>query len=170
MKKWWLWPLSSAVFIVIVINVNTILFPASPEPGSGKNADSFCLELLANKSHKEATQWLNEASSNNKRLIGEQNSAGSRKIVEDLYEMGAVNVEAVDFEMVAGYGEGTNILIVTLPKNADQRKLLFSYEARTATAEGFDPISDDGQNYMFLYKFKLSFVMSILRMLGIGDN
>jgi hypothetical protein len=44
-----------------------------------------------------------------------------------------------------------------LPSDPKLRKRLFHLEARLAASEGFGPVSDDGQHYMFLYKFKLAF-------------
>lgn len=156
--------------IITIVVMKPFLFPATPEPGSGKEADSFCSDLLAKKNHKEARQWLNEAIKSDIRTIGEQNSSGSRKIVERLYNMGAVNVEAVDIDKVAGYGETTNVLIVQLPDDPAKRMKLFSYEAKISSANGFDPTSDDGQKYMFLFKFKLQFFTAIFRMLGWGNE
>ncbi len=69
MKRKVLWLFALVLVVVGLIDMTPILFPASPEPASGKNADSFCLGLLAKKSHKDALHWLNEASPGNKRLI-----------------------------------------------------------------------------------------------------
>lgn len=156
--------------IITVVLMKPLLFPAIPEPGSGKEADSFCSNILAKKNHKEARQWLNEATKSDIRTIGEKNSSGSRNIVERLYNMGAVNVEAADIDRVTGYGETTNVLIVQLPDDPVKRKKLFSYEAKISSANGFDPTSDDGQKYMFLFKFTLPFFTAIFRTLGWGNE
>lgn len=74
-----------------------------------------------------------------------------------LYASGAEKVWAGDLEFYPNDGQSTNILIVELPIEPNLRKQLFRLEARVAASEGFDPVSDDGQHFMFLYKFKLTF-------------
>ncbi len=125
------------------------------EPGSGRGADAFCLDLLAKKSHREALSWVSESNAGDFRTVGEQSPAESLKIVKRLYTNGAKKVWAVDLEIYPGEGQSTNILIVELPDQKELRANLFLLEARCAASGGFDPVSDDGQHYMFLYKFKL---------------
>jgi hypothetical protein len=64
-------------------------------------------------------------------------------------------VWAVDLEIYPNEGQSTNILVVELLSDAKLRKNWFQLEARVAASEGFDPVNDDRQHYMFLYKFKL---------------
>ena len=127
-----------------------------PEPGSGRGADAFCRDLLAKKTHREASVWVKESTPGNTRTIGEQSPAASLAIVKRLYGSGAKQVWAVDLEIYPHEGESTNILIVELPKQPELRRELFQLEARHAANEGFNPVSDDGQHYMFLHKFKLT--------------
>lgn len=129
----------------------------APEPGSGRKQDPFCRNLLQTKTHREALEWVSESRDHDIRTIGEQDPAESLKIVKRLYADGARQVSAVDLELYPGEGQSTNVLIVELPNDAESRKKLFNLEARVAASEGFDPVSDDGQHYMFLYKFKLAF-------------
>jgi len=101
--------------------------------------------------------WVTESKDHDLRTIGEQSPAESIAIVKRLYEEGARKIWAVDLEIYPNEGQSTNILIVELPDEQKLRKKLFHLEARCAASEGFTPVSDDGQHYMFLYKFELAF-------------
>jgi hypothetical protein len=129
----------------------------SPDPCSGRGADQFCRDLLEKKTHREAMSWVGESKDHDVRTIGEQDPKESLAIVKRLYDDGAKQVWAVGLELYPNEGQSTNTLIVELPNEPKLRKTLFHLEARCAASEGFAPVSDDGQHYMFLYKFKLAF-------------
>jgi len=129
----------------------------SPEPGSGADQDPFCRKLLDTKTHREALEWVKESKGRDIRTIGEQSPEESLKTVERLYQEGAERVWAVDLEIYPNGGQSTNNLVIELPADPKLRGKLFRLETRVAASEGFDPVSDDGQHYMFLYKFKLPF-------------
>jgi hypothetical protein len=129
----------------------------SPEPGSGAHQDPFCRKLLDTKSHREASEWVKESREHDIRTIGEQSPEESLRIVERLYQEGAGRVWVVDLEIYPNEGQSTNSLVIELPTDPKLRRKLFRLEARVAASEGFDPVSDDGQHYMFLYKFKFPF-------------
>jgi len=128
-----------------------------PEPGSGAHQDPFCRKLLDTKTHREALAWVKESKDRDIRTIGEQSPEESSKIVERLYQDGAERVWAVGLEIYPNEGQSTNILVIELPTDPKLRRKLFRLESRVAASEGFDPVSDDSQHYMFLYKFKLPF-------------
>jgi hypothetical protein len=129
----------------------------SPEPGSGAHQDPFCRKLLDSKTHREAFVWVKESKDRDIRTIGEQSPEESLKIVGRLYQEGAERVWAVDLEIYPNEGQSTNNLVIELPTDPKLRRKLFLLEGRVAASGGFDPVSDDGQHYMFLYKFKLPF-------------
>lgn len=87
--------------------------------------------------------------------IGEQSPEQSRKIVERLYQERAEQVCAVNLEIYPNEGQSTNVLVIELPNNPKLRRKLFLFEARVAASGSFQPVSDDGQHYRFLSKFKL---------------
>jgi hypothetical protein len=151
--KWLLFVFLSTAFIGWFLFVR---IPA-PEPGSGSHQDPFCRKLLDTKTHSEALAWVKESKDRDIRTVGEQGPEQSLRIVERLYHEGAKQVWAVDFEIYPNEGQSTNNLVIELPTDPTMRRKLFRLEARVAASNGFDPISDDGQHYMFLYKFKLPF-------------
>jgi len=153
MTKWLLLSLVAAVFLGWFLFVRI----PPPEPGSGAHQDPFCRKLLDTKTHKEALAWVKESKDRDIRTIGEQSPEASLKIVERLYQEGAEQVWAVDLETYPNEGQSTNNLVIELPTNPTLRRKLFLLEARVAASGGFDPVSDDGQHYMFLYKFKFPF-------------
>ncbi len=129
-----------------------------PERGSGSQQDPFCEKLLQDsKNKREALQWINESRSGDVRTLGEQSPEKSAAFVRNLYTSGAKQVWAVDIESDPQLGQSTNILIVELPVDRDARMKLFKIEDDVAASGGFDPVSDEGQHYMFLSKFKSSF-------------
>jgi hypothetical protein len=155
MRRRWIYVLAAS-FAGLFYLAFTHQSPA--EPGSGMSADRLCRRLLQEKSHTEALAWMQQSKRGDIRMVGEQNSSDSLKIVQRLYDAGAVQVHAVDLDRVAGVGETTNTLCVELPNDAGKRQKLFKIEKRVAGAGGFDPVSDDGQAYMFLNGFKMWFL------------
>lgn len=91
------------------------------------------------------------------RTIGEQSPEDSLSIVQRLYNSGVVRVHAVKIDREPSFGERTNIVCVELPAASSARQKLFKIEAETALGGGFDPVLDDGQTYLSLFKFELSF-------------
>ena len=154
--------------IVLAIACAVIAFthfiPSHAEPGTGMRADETCKKLLAEKENREALSWLQGSRPGDIRTIGEQSPEDSRRIVQRLYSSGAVRVQAVKIDRQAGFGETTNVVCVELPTVSGERQKLFEIEAETASRGGFDPVSDDGQTYLFLFKFKLG-LWQILRSL-----
>ncbi len=128
-----------------------------PQPGSGLTADRLCRKLLREKPHVEALVWVQQSKPDDIRTVGDQSPLDSLKIVKNLYDAGAIEVRAIDLERVVGFGETTNTLCVHLPRDAENRKRLFKIEAQVAAAGGFDGVSDDGQDYMFLHGFETGF-------------
>jgi hypothetical protein len=154
-----------AIVILIAIScafaVLAFLLPSGAEPGTGLRADETCRKLLAESDNREALSWLQESKPGNIRTLGEQSPEESLRIVQGLYESGAVKANALEIERDPGFGETSNIVCVELPAASAARNKLFAIEAKTASSGGFDPVSDDGQAYLFLYKFKLSFWQAV---------
>lgn len=160
MKKW------QAVCAVIVATAFLGIYFTRPHPqaGSGLSADKLCRKLLAEKETREALSWLEQSNPGDIRTVGEQNPGESLRIVKGIYASGALKAYAVGIERDSGYGETTNIVCVELPATPVARQKLLEIESKVAASGGFDPVPDEGQTYLFLYKFKLSFGQT-LRML-----
>lgn len=135
-------------------------------PFDGPKADAFCADSLRTKDHVEALAWLQESKDGDIRTIGEQDPGTSLAIAKELYQSGAVRVHALEIERDPDLGQTTNTLIVELPLDPKQRALLFGIEARSARSDGFDPVPDVGQHYIFLHGFKLSFWQAVGRPFG----
>jgi hypothetical protein len=125
------------------------------ERGAGRSQDRFCRTMLATDPHREARAWLAESKQGDERNLGEKAVPDSRQIVETLYRLGATDVQAIDVQRQPGWGESTNRLIVALPDDPGRRRELLAYGEELASSQGFDGVPDEGQRYMFLYKFKL---------------
>jgi hypothetical protein len=145
------------VAIACAVAVLAYFIPSHAEPGTGLHADKTCRKLFAEGENREALSWLQESKPGNIRTIGEQSPEDSLRIVQSLYNSGAVKVHALKIDREADFGETTNVVCVELPGVSSARQKLFKIEAKIASSGGFDPVSDDGQTYLFLYKFKLSF-------------
>ncbi len=154
-----------ALALAAVALAAVLLFlPSRAEPGSGLPGDRTCKNFVAQENHREALGWLRESRPGDIRTLGEQTPEDSRKIVQQLYDSGAIQVHAVKIDRVAGVGETVNVVCVELPAAGAGRAALFQIEANMAKGAGFDPVSDDGQTYLFLANFKLS-VWQIVRSL-----
>jgi hypothetical protein len=123
---------------------------------SARDPDAFSLRILAENKHREARAWIGEGKPGDERNLGEQTPAESRAIVDDLYLRGAVDVQVVGAQNVTGFGQTSNILVVQLPTDRAARGRLFDREGELARNEGFDGAFDEGQRYLFLYKFKMT--------------
>lgn len=110
--------------------------------------DAFCLEQLCGPNKAEARSWLAGDAARN---LGEHEPADSRVIVEDLYRRGAIEVIAVEIESGLD-AETSNSLVVILPADPALRAQVFAFQ--DAYESEFDPTPDEGQKYLFLYKFK----------------
>jgi len=150
------WILVPVVICALTLVYFGLIHQSVAEPGSGLSADRLCRKLLQEKSHVEALAWMEHSKTNDIRTVGEQSPEHSLKIVKGLYASGAIQVQAVEVDRVAGVGETVNTLCVDLPRDPEKRKKLLAVEARVARAGGFDRVPDEGQQYMFLHGFKLT--------------
>lgn len=110
--------------------------------------DAFCLKQLSSPNKAEARGWLAADVSRN---LGEHEPAESVAIVEDLYRRGAIEVTAVDIEDGLD-AETADALVVVLPTDPALRAQVFAFQDDYESE--FDPTPDEGQKYLFLYKFK----------------
>jgi hypothetical protein len=131
--------------------------PSAPEPGAGLRESELCENLLNTKGHREALSWLRQAKAGDSRNVGEQSESDSVALVEALYRLGAIDVQAVEIDVVKGWGETTNTLVASLPSSPQKRADLFRIGAAAARADGFGPTPDEGQRYLVLYKLKSTF-------------
>lgn len=155
-----------AYLVAVLTSVTPVSCSLAPESGSGLRQDPFCANLLQTKDHVEALDWLQQSKAGDIRTLGEQDPDASLAIVKQLYYAGATRVHAVEIERAPGVGQTSNTLIVELPPDPLKRSDLFAFEARLARGQGFDPVPDEGQRYMFLYGFKLSFWQAVRMIFG----
>jgi hypothetical protein len=107
----------------------------------------------------EALSWLKEAKSPDERTITGGDGKGWRgakaiAVVQELYDLGAVSVTAVEIEgrtRKERY-QDTSTLIIELPRDAEMRARLFKWGARFARAEGWAPTVDEGQDYLLIWR------------------
>jgi len=146
------------IYVIVLLAVVAAFYYATPhpEPGAGLRAEKLCRKLLVEKENREALGWLQQSKPGDIRTIGEQSPEDSLEIVKGLYVAGANRAYVIEIERVPSYGETTNTVCVELPPTRSERIKLFKIESKTASNEGFDPVPDEGQSYLFLYKFKLS--------------
>ena|SRR5437763_35159 len=106
-------------------------------------------ELLSGP-HAEALEWLRAAIGNRRTLGEHRTTAQGIALVEQLYELGAVQVLAVALsESPTGRG-CTRYLLVELPEEARGRESLFHFEREYAEGRGLEGQRDEGQLYLFL--------------------
>lgn len=155
-----------AYLLAVLTSVTLVSCSPAQESGAGLRQDPFCANLLQTKNHLEALDWLQQSKEGDIRTLGEQDPDASLAIVKQLYAAGATRVNAVGIERVPAAGQTSNTLIVEVPSQPQKRTELFAIEGRMARGQGFDPVPDEGQRYMFLHGFKLSFWQSVRTMFG----
>lgn len=101
-------------------------------------------EIMAGTTKAEARGWMKQP----KHVFFKADPKQVAQFVEDFYQAGATQVLIADIEEHDGVQYGESLLVV-LPKDKDARTKLFQVEARADTAFDDDPVSDQGQKYLF---------------------
>jgi DNA-binding transcriptional ArsR family regulator len=113
-----------------------------------KPESEFLRGLLASPDRTEALEWLKRGSGKNN--IGELSYDESLKIVENLYEWGAVEVSVAKISVVEGFGSTDNVLI-GMSDNPESREKIFTWLNELAENMGLVPQPDEGQRYMLAW-------------------
>jgi hypothetical protein len=107
----------------------------------------------------EALSWLKEAKAPDDRTITGGDGEGWRgaeaiAVVQELYDLGAVRVTAVEIEgrTEKARHQDTSTLIMELPKDAAKRARLFNWEAKFAREQGWGPADDWGQQHLLIWR------------------
>ena len=104
--------------------------------------------------HHEAISWL-ESNSSQYAFAGNRfnDTKAALDFVKNLYKHGAVKVYVMGIKEEAWWyrwfnsegGPYADVLVIILPENNKQRKILFSIHGKEAISEGFDIEKDVGQ-------------------------
>jgi hypothetical protein len=107
----------------------------------------------------EALTWLGEAKVPGDRTITGGDGKGWRgakaiAVVQELYDLGAILVTAagISGRIEQTTQQDTSRLIVQLPADKKKRARLFDWEAKFARKFGWDPATDDGQEYLLIWR------------------
>lgn len=112
--------------------------------------DDFVQRLLNALKSKDALVWLRGGSDRDLRSIAEQESNGkSIELIELIYDIGAVEVWAVDIEVFPG-GQCTDKLVIRLPDDVRHRKRIFEWAGSISIGQGFAAEPDSGQQYILV--------------------
>jgi hypothetical protein len=118
---------------------------ATPAKRRKSSIDEFCGRLLQRGPHREARAWLAEDRPGDHRFIGPRPAEESRRFVDELYRLGARDVQALQM-VPQPDGQVTHALVVRLPDVPAQRRALLAME----TMSGLGALPDEGQHYMLL--------------------
>lgn len=101
-------------------------------------------EIMAGTTKAEAREWMKQP----KHIFFKADPKQVAQFVEDFYGAGATQVLIADIEEhdEVQYGES---LLVVLPKDKTVRAKVFEVGARADTAFEDDPVSDQGQKYLY---------------------
>ena len=126
--------------------------------GNQVSAEDYAY-LVRKPDAAEALAWLREAKTAGDRTITGGDGKGWRDakaiaVVQELYDLGAVSVTAAEISgrIEQSKQQDTDRLIVQLPKDTQKRESLFGWEAKFARKFGWDPTTDDGQDYLLIWR------------------
>ena len=124
----------------------------TPDPRAGPTtpSDEFELQLLAGAAVREALVWLEETREPSRSLGEATGQDESIRFVKELYDLGAVTVHAVEIDGVPTEDQNTGKLVIELPQDQEKRDKLLDFCGELAEEQGFDPVPDVGQRYLFL--------------------
>lgn len=121
--------------------------------GCGKPQDSLVVaidkhgdEIMQSATKAEARDWMQTANTNH--VFFKADAKQVAQYVNDFYQAGATQVLIVDIEEEQGYQYGEALLVV-LPKDPAARVKLFQVGSRADTDFQNDPVSDQGQKYLY---------------------
>jgi hypothetical protein len=116
-------------------------------------------ELVRKPDAAEALAWLREAKGPDDRTITGGDGQGWRgaeaiAVVQELYELGAVRVIAVEISgrIERARHQDASTLILELPSDSAKRARLFKWAARFARKNGWDPETDWGQLHLLIWR------------------
>ena len=101
-------------------------------------------EIMAGTTKAEAREWMKQP----KHVFFKADPKQVAQFVEDFYQAGAEQVLIADIEEHDGVQYGESLLVV-LPKDKAARAKLFLVESRADTAFEDDPVTDQGQKYLY---------------------
>jgi hypothetical protein len=105
---------------------------------------------LANPNKAEARAWLDKHTDKCRATLGELLNDESLELVNNLYNVGAVEVIAVEIDEYESEGENTGKLVIVLPGDKENRAKVLNICSGIAEELGFDPLTDYGQKRVFL--------------------
>lgn len=110
--------------------------------------DDFVSQFLNHPDTEEAKSWLEGATGEEFRTLGEHDSTeASMAIVDQFYAAGAVTVLAVEIDRE---DENTGKLVIELPSDSARRESVLAIASQIAESQGFDAEPDTGQKYVFV--------------------
>jgi hypothetical protein len=126
--------------------------------GNQVSAEDYAY-LVRKPDAAEALGWLREAKAPGDRTITGGDGKGWRgakalAVVRELYDLGAVSVTAAEISgrIEQSKQQDTDRLIVQLPEDKKKRARLFEWEAKFARKFDWDPATDDGQEYLLVWR------------------
>jgi hypothetical protein len=92
-----------------------------------KDYERFIAKLLKGRNKAEALAWLSAGSDESFRNLGElESNEESVSLVREVYELGAVEVLAVEIDSYGDGAENTGNLVIGLPDDAAARRRVFA--------------------------------------------
>lgn len=133
--------LAAAPFMISIL---VMIGCSKPQESLVSAIDKHGDEIMQSTTKAEAREWMKETN----HVFFKEEPKQVAQYVEDFYQAGAVQVLIADIEEENGVQYGGALLIV-LPKDAAARAKLFEIGSRADTDFQEDPVSDEGQKYLY---------------------
>lgn len=117
-----------------------------PDPFAAERLDAFCRSLIEREPAHDATTWIAYPH----HTLGTLSRRASRKLVSSMIDAGALSVFACDIDAGGQLEANTGHLVIELPSDVAQRKMLLRIAARAAEEQGYEPYPDNGQRFVYV--------------------
>lgn len=151
MKKLWACSLLAVLALASGCNKSQSLAASASDDSSGSSKgdliakiDKHGDEIMASSTKGEAREWMKQP----KHVFFKADPKVVAQFVEDFYQAGATQVYIADIEEEEGNQYGESLLAV-LPTDPAARAKLFQVETRADTQFEDDPVTDQGQKYLY---------------------
>jgi hypothetical protein len=117
-----------------------------PDGTRAAKSDALCQRLISAEGTANAFEWINTGT----HTLGELSRVQSKALLSRLQTTGCPAVYACEIEDLSAQSANSGHLVIELPGALAQRQDVLNVVNRIAIQQGFEPLLDDDQRYVYL--------------------